>query len=128
MHPITLLLAALAPLTAASPSPILSDRQGGSFVAVGNKYSAGGCTDQSLIFADPIFGNGNVCQPLNRNEPATPVVSYKTLSTTAGCSGEFGFVLCYLSFPFLVSFLLALSLFDVCVCVSLEFGFENGCG
>ena len=62
--------------------------QGGSFVAVGNQYSGGGCTDSSLTFADPIFGNGNVCQPLDRSGTNPPIVSYKVLSVSAGCSGK----------------------------------------
>lgn len=70
----------VASLAAALP------QSGGFFSAVGNKYSGGGCTDQSLIFADPVFGDGNVCQPLNRFEGAVPVVSYKLLSASAGCT------------------------------------------
>ena len=54
----------------------------------GYKYSGGGCTDQTLINADPIFGTGNVCQPLNRNEGSPSVVSYKAYSAAAGCVGE----------------------------------------
>ena len=79
------LLAAIAPATA---SP-LEARQGGAFVAVGFKYSGPGCTASTLINADPIFGNGNVCQPLDRFDTGVPIRSYNTSSVSAGCSGEF---------------------------------------
>jgi hypothetical protein len=85
------LIAAFAAL--ASAAPALETRQF-DIVAVGNKYNVTGCPSSGLIFADPIFGNGNVCQPLSRPDPntppsiPTPILSYKTLSTRAGCSGE----------------------------------------
>ncbi|PSN65397.1 hypothetical protein BS50DRAFT_589800 [Corynespora cassiicola Philippines] len=82
------LVALFSGLASTLPSSLQSRQPGGVFVAVGNKYSAGGCTDSSLIFADPIFGNGNVCQPLDRFGDGEPIVSYKTLSVSAGCNGE----------------------------------------
>ncbi|KAF1965762.1 hypothetical protein BU23DRAFT_560803 [Bimuria novae-zelandiae CBS 107.79] len=82
MHLALPTLLALSVLAAATP---LSPRQG-EFHAVGNLYSAGGCTSSSLIFADPIFGAINVCQPLDRNNNVPPIVSYKTLSVDAGCT------------------------------------------
>ena len=81
------LLALVASTTAVPASP-MSPRQGGEFHAVGNLYSAGGCTSQSLIFADPIFGPANVCAPLDRNDNVPPIVSYKTISEDTGCNGE----------------------------------------
>ena len=93
----TFALALLAALTSAAPSS-LEARQGDSFVSVGNKYSGGGCSASTLIFADPIFGNGNVCQPLDRFGTSPPIVSYKTLSVSAGCSGEFENALILASF------------------------------
>ena len=64
----------------------------GSFFAdnssLGYKYSGGGCTEQTVINADPIFGTGNVCQPLNRNEGSPSVVSYKLYSAASGCTGQ----------------------------------------
>ena len=77
--------AALTLLAAATASP-LSPRQGGAFVAVGLKYSGPGCTDSTLINADPIFGNGNVCQPLDRFDTGVPIRSYSTSRVSEGCS------------------------------------------
>lgn len=79
---LTLLLAAFS---TAAPTDLV-ERQGGVFVAVGNKYNAGGCTGTAL--GDPIFGNGNVCQPLDRFGDGAPIVSYKLLSASAGCNGK----------------------------------------
>lgn len=83
-------IASFTAFTAAAPST-LETRQGsgGAYVAVGLKYRAGGCVDSNLIFADPIFGNGNVCQPLARQPDAEPIVSYKTVGTSPGCTGKF---------------------------------------
>jgi hypothetical protein len=78
---------ALAALTTALPSPQAGS--GGQFVAVGNKYSGPGCKAQTLIFADPIFGNGNGCQALDRFGTSPPIVSYNTTSVSPGCSGKF---------------------------------------
>lgn len=86
--------AALTLLAAVTASP-LSPRQGGAFVAVGLKYSGPGCTDSTLINADPIFGNGNVCQPLDRFDTGVPIRSYSTSRVSEGCSGKFPFF-----FPF----------------------------
>lgn len=89
MHFTTLAFTTLMAFATALPSTPLEARQpGGVYVSVGNKYSGGGCNDGGLIFADPIFGNGNVCQPLKRQANGTPVISYKTLSNSAGCSGK----------------------------------------
>jgi hypothetical protein len=82
----TLSFAILAALTSAAPSS-LEARQG-SYVAVGYKYSGPGCTASTLIFADPIFGDGNMCQPLDRFGTSPPIVSYNTTSVTAGCTGK----------------------------------------
>ncbi|KAH9859380.1 hypothetical protein IAQ61_011161 [Plenodomus lingam] len=75
-----------AAISTAVPSTFDSRQSGGSFVSVGNKYSGPGCTDSTLIFADPIFGNGNVCQVLDRSGTNPPIISYITLSAAAGCS------------------------------------------
>ncbi|KAF2034605.1 hypothetical protein EK21DRAFT_56092 [Setomelanomma holmii] len=80
----TLALALMASLSSAAPA-VLEARQG-NFVSVGNKYAGPGCTQ--LIFADPIFGNGNVCQDLDRSGTGTPIRSYETLSNSPGCSGK----------------------------------------
>ena len=85
----TLVLTLLTSLTTASPT--LSPRQGGFFTAVGNKFSGPGCASQSLIFADPIFGTGNACQPLDRSGTGVPILSYETTQTTADCKGTLVF-------------------------------------
>lgn len=82
----TIALAIFAALATAAPS--LSPRQGGTFVAVGNKYSKTGCVSSDLIFADPIFGNGNQCQPLDRSGTGPAIFSYTTTSVSAGCKGK----------------------------------------
>lgn len=78
----------------------LATAQGGAFVSVGEKFSSGGCTPSSLIFADPIFGSGNVCQPLDRSGTGAAIVSYRTLSVSAGCSGTWLTVLFVYLFVF----------------------------
>lgn len=83
----TFTIALLTALAAASPAT-LSARQGGYLVSVGNKYSGKGCNPNQLIFADPIFGNGNICQPLDRFGDGGAINSYETLSVSAGCSGR----------------------------------------
>jgi hypothetical protein len=81
-------VAFLASLSAAAPAT-LEERQGGSFVSVGVKYSGPGCNPADTPLGDPIFGNGNVCQPLDRFGDGAPIVSYQTLSVSAGCSGKY---------------------------------------
>ncbi|KAL6171872.1 hypothetical protein ACJQWK_02870 [Exserohilum turcicum] len=80
---LALFTAIMVPPTTASP---LSPRQGGAFVAVGLKYSGPGCTAPTLINADPIFGSGNVCQPLDRFNTGVAIRSYSTTSVSPGCS------------------------------------------
>ncbi|KAF2737754.1 hypothetical protein EJ04DRAFT_430335 [Polyplosphaeria fusca] len=80
----TLLTAALA---APAPAPALAERQGGAFVAVGIKYATGGCSGTNGV-GDPIFGNGNACQPINRFSDEPPVVSYNATSVCSGGSGK----------------------------------------
>jgi hypothetical protein len=80
-------VALLATLSAAAPAA-LEVRQGGYYVAVGVKYSGPGCNPASTPIGDPIFGYGNVCQPLDRFGDGAPIVSYQTSSVTTGCSGK----------------------------------------
>jgi hypothetical protein len=82
-------VAAFIALTTAAPAAVEVRQSGGAFVSVGDKYSGPGCNPSTLIFADPIFGNGNVCQPLDRFGDGAPIVSYSTLSVSPGCSGMF---------------------------------------
>jgi hypothetical protein len=84
----TALVALVASVVTAAPANDLSARQV-DWSAVGELYSGGGCTSQSLIFADPIFGAANVCHPLDRFGNQPPIVSYKTVSTSPGCTGRF---------------------------------------
>ncbi|KAF2112841.1 hypothetical protein BDV96DRAFT_549457 [Lophiotrema nucula] len=80
------LFAAFTAFAAAAPAPALDTRQGGYFAAAGYKYSGGGCNPNQLIYADPIFGPGNICQPLDRSGTGAPILSYKTYEAAAGCS------------------------------------------
>lgn len=64
-------------------------QSGSPFFAVGNKYSGGGCTDSTLIFADPVFSPEGLCQPLNRS-PGQNVVSYKRIDSITRCNGKSG--------------------------------------
>lgn len=82
----TLSTALLATIATAAPPALDARQSGGYYVAVGNWYSGPGCTASNLIFADPIFGNGNVCQPLDRSGTNPPIVSYSTVGVAAGCS------------------------------------------
>jgi hypothetical protein len=87
----TLALGLLATLITAAPADLEARQsQGGYFAAVGYKYSGGGCTDQTVTYADPIFGYGGYCQPLNRFPDAStpPITSYKLATLTEGCTGE----------------------------------------
>jgi hypothetical protein len=77
-------LTTLLSLASAAPSS-LSPRQGGSYYAVGNLYSGGGCTN--LIYGDPIF-TANTCVPLDRNNNVPDIISYSTVSAAAGCTGK----------------------------------------
>ena len=74
-------IALLAALATAQP--------GGYYAVVGYKYSGPGCTPQTLINPDPIFGSGGYCQPLDRFGDGAPIVSYKASSIAEGCSCEF---------------------------------------
>lgn len=86
---ISTLLALVAGTTAVPTSSVSPRQSGGKFHAVGNLYSDGGCTSQSLIFADPIFGPPNLCAPLDRNNNVPPILSYKTISEDTGCTGKY---------------------------------------
>jgi hypothetical protein len=81
---LTAVFGTLLSLASAAPSS-LNPRQG-SFYAVGQLYSGGGCTN--LIFADPIF-TSNACTPLDRNNNVPDITSYRTSSVAAGCSGKY---------------------------------------
>jgi hypothetical protein len=84
----TVSIALLAALTAAAPATLEERQVGGYYVAVGTKYSGPGCNPADTPLGDPIFGNGNVCQPLDRFGTGAPIVSYQTVSVSAGCSGK----------------------------------------
>lgn len=84
--PPSVLILAVVSAVIAAPSPI-SPRQV-EWHAVGELYSDGGCTSQTFIFGDPIFGAANTCHPLDRNDNVPPIVSYKTVSVDAGCTGK----------------------------------------
>ncbi|KAK8011410.1 hypothetical protein PG990_010375 [Apiospora arundinis] len=48
-------------------------------------YSGDGCTESSLVWADPIFGRGGHCQPLDRNNNTPDILSYKVTYNFPEC-------------------------------------------
>jgi len=81
------LFALMATLAATAPTATLTARQPGvTWGAVGNLYRGGGCTDSSLIFADPVWGNSNECHPLDRFNDQDPIISYKAVAVNTGCT------------------------------------------
>ena len=71
----------------AAPNSPIESRQV-EWHAVGELYSGGGCTSQSFIFADPIWGAANTCHPLDRSGNVPPITSYKAVSIDSGCTGK----------------------------------------
>jgi hypothetical protein len=83
----TALVALMVTVTSAAPTPTLTARQPGvTWGAVGNLYSGGGCTDSTLIFGDPVWGDSNVCHPVDRFGDLPPIVSYKPTEVNSGCT------------------------------------------
>lgn len=80
-------LFALSAFAIAAPTSSVETRQV-EWHAVGEIYTGGGCTAQSLVYADPIWGPANRCQKLDRNDQIGPILSYKAVSVGAGCTGE----------------------------------------
>lgn len=72
--------------------PVLSTAQGpgdpGFYNTVAEIYSGRDCNADSFVWADPIFGRGGMCQPLDRNNNTPDIISYKVTDQYPGCSGK----------------------------------------
>lgn len=84
MQFLTLTLATFLPLIAAQGSPGSPD----FYNTVAEIYSGPNCEASSLVWADPIFGDGGICQLLDRNDNTPDIISYKVLRQYPGCSGK----------------------------------------
>lgn len=58
------------------------------YSTVAELYNGPDCAADKLIFADPIFGTGGICQPLDRNNNVPEIISYKVTTQYPGCSGK----------------------------------------
>ena len=56
---------------------------------VANIYSGDGCAESSLVWADPIFGRGGHCQPLDRNNNTPDILSYMVTYNFPECHGKY---------------------------------------
>ncbi|KAF2794323.1 hypothetical protein K505DRAFT_206577, partial [Melanomma pulvis-pyrius CBS 109.77] len=63
----------------------------GFYNTVAEIYAGPDCTEDSLVWADPIFGRGGQCQLLDRNDNTPDILSYKVVSQHPECVGEFIF-------------------------------------
>ena len=84
MQFLTITFATLLPLIAAQGSPGSPD----FYNTVAEIYSGPNCEASSLVWADPIFGNGGTCQLLDRNNNTPDIISYKVLRQYPGCTGK----------------------------------------
>ncbi|OTB00921.1 hypothetical protein M426DRAFT_26145 [Hypoxylon sp. CI-4A] len=50
-------------------------------------YSGPACGNETFVWADPIFGLGGRCQPLDRNDNTPDILSYKPTSIYPECVG-----------------------------------------
>ncbi|KAI1777342.1 hypothetical protein F4818DRAFT_345510 [Hypoxylon cercidicola] len=48
-------------------------------------YSGPDCVEDSFVWADPIFGRGGSCQPLDRHDNTPDILSYKATSIYTDC-------------------------------------------
>lgn len=55
---------------------------------VADIYSGPDCTNETFVWADPIFGRGGSCQPLDRHGNTPDIFSYKPVSIYTDCVGE----------------------------------------
>ncbi|KAF2179714.1 hypothetical protein K469DRAFT_716064 [Zopfia rhizophila CBS 207.26] len=65
----------------------------GFYNTVAEIHSGPDCLESNLVWLDPIFGRGNMCQPLDRNNNTPDIISYKVTYNYEGCSGESVFFL-----------------------------------
>ncbi|CAJ2505822.1 Uu.00g132160.m01.CDS01 [Anthostomella pinea] len=49
-------------------------------------YSGPDCAVDSFVWADPIFGRGGVCQPLDRNNNTPDILSYRPTAIYPDCT------------------------------------------
>lgn len=72
--------------------PTLALAQGpgdpGFYNTVAEIYAGPDCSEDTFVWADPIFGRGGMCQLLDRNNNTPDIVSYKVISQYPGCSGK----------------------------------------
>ncbi|KAI1406166.1 hypothetical protein F4819DRAFT_287965 [Hypoxylon fuscum] len=52
---------------------------------VADIYSGPDCTNETFVWADPIFGRGGSCQPLDRHGNTPDIFSYKPVSIYTDC-------------------------------------------
>ena len=80
----TLPLVYLIPLVLAQGSPGDPD----FYNTVAQIYSGPNCDASTLVWADPIFGRGDTCQLLDRNDNTPDIMSYMVVQQYPGCTGE----------------------------------------
>ncbi|KAF1999942.1 hypothetical protein P154DRAFT_576577 [Amniculicola lignicola CBS 123094] len=87
MHFSKIALAVLPAFALAAPS---IKRQGapgdpGFYNTVAEIYSGQGCTADTFVWGDPIFGLGGQCQLLDRNDNTPDIYSYKVVQQYPDC-------------------------------------------
>jgi len=88
MYTSAFLLSLLSTMAFANPLP-QGPNDPGFYNTVAEIYSGPNCGADSFVWADPIFGRGGMCQPLDRNNNTPDIVSYKVVDQYPGCSGKF---------------------------------------
>lgn len=56
---------------------------------VADIYSGPDCGQESFVWADPIFGRGGSCQPLDRHDNTPDILSYRPTTIYPDCIGAF---------------------------------------
>lgn len=84
MQLLTLLFAVIPALAAAQAGP----GDPGFYNTVAEIYSGPGCTEDTFVWLDPIFGRGGSCQLLDRNDNTPDIFSYRVTAQYPGCTGE----------------------------------------
>lgn len=91
MHLPSFLLTSLLPLLALAQGG--DPNAPGYYNTVAEIYAGPDCTEDSFVWADPIFGRGGQCQLLDRNNNTPDILSYKIVSQHPECVGEFSFTI-----------------------------------
>ncbi|KAI1763927.1 hypothetical protein GGR53DRAFT_343875 [Hypoxylon sp. FL1150] len=76
---LALTLSAVAVVLASSPG------DPDFYNTVADIYSGPDCAEDYFVWADPIFGSGGTCQPLDRNGNTPDILSYKATSIYTDC-------------------------------------------